>query len=332
MSVQGSDAIFESFSTDFDAIRQEIAKQVVAQDDAVLGSLTALVCGGHALLEGVPGSGKTVLSLALAEATGLSMQRIQFTPDLMPADMIGTYVVMETPQGRRTFEFQQGPIFTNLVLADHINRGTPKTQSALLEAMEGETVSVAQETFRLPQPFFVLASQNPQESEGVFPLPEPELDRFLFKLTFQAPSASELEQILHRTTGVETPQLRAIVDSKRVQELRATVRKAGISAAAQRYAIDLVLASHPQGDRAPQEVRRFARCGASPRGAQAMILGAKVRALSQGRAEATAADVRAVAHAALRHRVLLNFEGQAEGVSADALVDKLLAAVAAPGA
>ena len=317
----------DGFRDDFEAIRHEIGKLFVGQFEAVDGVLAALFSGGHVLLEGVPGVGKTVLATTLAEVVGLAMVRLPFTPDLTPADIIGTYVILETPQGRRTFEFHQGPLFSHVVLADHVNRGTPKTQSALLEAMESPTVSVASEKFQLPQPFFVVATQNPQDMEGTFPLPEPELDRFQFKVSMAPPSAADLDQILQRTTDAARPSVHAVVDGRRVLEMQTMVRQVPVSADARRLAISLVAATHPQGGSSPDTVRRYVRYGSSPRGAQAMLLGAKVRALAAGRGEATVADMKSVVHAALRHRLILGFEGQAEEVRPDGLIDDLLKSV-----
>lgn len=314
----------QGFCDDFERLRRELGKCVVGQEDALEGLLTALVTGGHVLLEGVPGVGKTLLVRSLAELSELAFQRIQFTPDLMPADLLGTYVVMETPQGRRTFQFHQGPIFANIVLADQINRGMPKTQSALLEAMEGQSITVARETFRLPQPFFVMATQNPLEMEGTFPLPEPQLDRFFFKLLLRPPTIDQLEAILERTTEALPPMLSRIVDGPRLLEMRQIARSVSIPGPLRRAASGLVAATQPDADQAPEIVRRVVRYGCSPRGAQALVLGAKVRAAAEGRREVSPADLRAVAHAALRHRLILNFEGLAEGVQPDAVIDEIL--------
>jgi MoxR-like ATPase len=317
----------EGFRSDFDALRREIGKVVVGHSDVVEGMLTAVVAGGHVLLEGVPGLGKTVLVGAMADALQLTFQRIQFTPDLMPADLIGTYVVVENPQGRRTFDFHKGPLFSHIVLADQINRGTPKTQSALLEAMEGQTISVANETFQLPQPFFVFATQNPLEMEGTFPLPEPQLDRFLLKLLVGPPSEVEMGQILERTTEAAPPVVAKVADDRRILEMRDIARRVPIAAEVRRLAIAVVVATHPDHPRAPQSVRRFVRYGSSPRGAQAIVLAAKIRAIVEGRDEVSPADLRAVAPAALRHRLVLSFEGQAENVPPDRLIEDILAAV-----
>ncbi len=312
------------FQRDFDAMRTEVGKIIVGHQAVVNGVLTALVNGGHVLLEGVPGIGKTALIESLADVLQLTFQRIQFTPDLMPSDLIGTYVVMENQQGRRTFEFQKGPIFSHLVLADQINRGVPKTQSALLEAMEGDTVSVSNETIQIPQPFFVMATQNPLDMEGTFPLPEPELDRFQFKLLLSPPSEDEIEEILRRTTEGEPPVAARVVDGNRLLEMREIAQQVAIDANLRRQAVLLVAATHPRHPQAPEEVRQLVRYGSSPRGAQALVLGAKVRAAAAGRAEVSLDDLRAVAPAALRHRILLNFEGQAEEIAADTLVDRVM--------
>jgi len=322
----------KSFRNDFEAMRREVRKAIVGQKAAVEGLLTAMVTGGHVLLEGVPGLGKTELVETLAEVARISFQRIQFTPDLMPADLLGTYVVMETTGGRRTFEFQKGPIFSNLVMADQLNRGTPKTQSALLEAMEGGEVSVANETFELPEPFFVMATQNPLEMEGTFPLPEPQLDRFAFKLLFSPPDVEQIVEILERTTEGEPPVVAEVVDDRRLLEMRAIARRIPIEPELRRKAALLVAASHPSHSQAPEPIRRYVRYGASPRGAQALVAGAKVRAIVAGRGEVAAEDIRAVAADALRHRLILNFEGQAEEIPSDRLVTGLVDAVLGPAA
>ncbi len=314
------------FRRDLESLGQEIHKVVVGQDEVIEGVVAAVAVGGHVLVEGVPGLGKTVLVETLADALQLSFQRIQFTPDLMPADLLGTHVVMENAQGRRTFEFQKGPLFSHLILADHINRGLPKTQSALLEAMESGEVTVSNESFDLPQPFFLMATQNPIDMEGAFPLPEPEVDRFLFKLRSLPPTEDELEQILERTTEGEPITARKVLDGKRLLELRELVQKAPVEPEARRRAVAVCAATQPDSPRAPEEVRRFVRYGASPRGAQSLVLGAKVHAIMAGRYGATADDVQAVARPALRHRLLLNYEGQAEGIDPDRLIELVLAA------
>ena len=318
------DETLAHFQEDFDALRREIAKVVVGQAEAIDAVLTATVAGGHVLVEGVPGLGKTVLVQTLADVLDLSFNRIQFTPDVMPSDLLGTYVIMETAQGRRTFEFQKGPIFAHFILADQINRGMPKTQSALLQAMEGDAINVAQEVFHLPQPFFVMATQNPLDMEGTFPLPEPEIDRFFFKVSVAAPTCEEIETILERTTQFEPAETRAIVDGKRLLEMRQLARSGYLDAGLRRWAAHVVAATHPGFAQAPELVRRYVRYGASPRGAQALVLGAKVRAAAAGRSAVAKEDLVAVAGSALRHRILLNFEGQAENIPTDRLIEAIL--------
>ncbi len=317
----------QDFRRQFDALRKEVGRFVVGQEEAIEGLLTALILGGHVLLDGLPGLGKTLLVRALAGSLDASFQRIQCTPDLMPADVIGTYVVMETPQGRRTFEFQKGPLFAHLVLADHVNRATPKTQSALLEAMDEATITVATESFRLPEPHVIVATQNPLESEGSYPLPEAQIDRFLLKLAMTRPRVLEMEEILDRTTGPESIQPRAVLSGEQVLELRRVARSVAVSPGVRRWAIELVAATHPDHPSAPEAVRRFVRHGCGPRAAQAMVLGSKVRALLAGRGEVQPDDMRAIAPAALRHRLLLNFRGQAEGVDCEQLIAALMEAV-----
>jgi MoxR-like ATPase len=324
--VRANEQLLSGFRDDFDALRREVAKIVVGQPQVIDGVLIATVAGGHVLVEGVPGVGKTVLVETLADVLGLSSNRIQFTPDLMPSDLLGTYVVMETPQGRRTFEFQQGPIFANLIQADHINRGTPKTQSALLQAMEGEVIAMGHEVFHLPQPFFVMATQNPLEMEGTFPLPEPEIDRFFFKLLAPPPTGREIEEILERTTEGLPPETRAVVDGKRLLEMRGIARSVTVDPALRRWVAGLVMATQPGDPSAPEPVRRWVRYGAGARAAQAMVLGAKVLAAADGRGEVAREDIAGLALPALRHRVFLNFEGQAENVQADRLVESVLEA------
>jgi MoxR-like ATPase len=312
------------FREDFEALRSEIAKVIVGHEDIVAGTLISLVAGGHVLLEGVPGLGKTLLVRTLADALRLKFQRIQFTPDLMPADLIGTNVVLETPEGQRKFEFQPGPVFANVLLADEINRATPKTQSALLEAMQERSVTVAGTTHPLPRPFFALATQNPLEMEGTYPLPEAQLDRFFFKLLVKFPAGEEIEDILGRTTEADEPRARPVLDGAAVLAMGRLARQVPVAAAVRRYAVDVVLATHPDQPQAPALTRRYVRYGASPRGAQAILLAAKIRALLDQRFNVAREDVRAVAHPALRHRIILNFEGQAENVRPDRVIDDIL--------
>jgi MoxR-like ATPase len=320
----------DRFRADFDALRREVGKVIVGHEAIVEGTLTALIAGGHVLLEGVPGLGKTLLVRTLADALRLKFQRIQFTPDLMPADLIGTNVVLENPEGGRRFEFQQGPVFANLVLADEINRATPKTQSALLEAMQERSVTVAGRTYDLGRPFFGLATQNPLEMEGTYPLPEAQLDRFFFKLLVKFPRADELEQILDRTTESADPQAVPVFDGQRIVELSHLARRIPIAGELRRYAIALVLGTHPESEHATELTRRYVRYGSSPRGAQAIILAAKIRAILDHRYHVAREDIRAAAHPALRHRLILNFEGQAENVRPDDVIDNLLETIESP--
>ncbi len=305
-------------------LRGEIGNVIVGQDEIALGVIIGLLADGHVLLEGIPGLGKTRLVRTLADALHVEFSRIQFTPDLMPADIVGTHVLREDERGRRRLVFEPGPIFANLLLADEINRATPKTQSALLEAMQETTVTVGGETNPLGPPFFVLATQNPLEMEGTYPLPEAQLDRFLFKLRMTYPGTEELHTILDRTTSGHTPTAAALWTAEQVMTMRRAVRLAPIARPVQDYAIRLGLATRPEGDRPAEAVRRYVRIGASPRGVQAMVLGAKVHALIRGRAHVSREDIRAVALPALRHRVLLNFEGEAERIDLDDLLQDLV--------
>ena len=334
MSTSGQiDQQLKQFDADFEALRREIGRVIVGQEEVIEGLLMAMVAGGHVLLEGLPGLGKTRLVRALAAAVDLSFQRIQCTPDLMPADVIGTYVVMETPQGRRTFEFQKGPLFANLVLADQVNRTTPKTQSALLEAMDEESITVSTETFRLPRPYLVVATQNPLEMEGTYPLPEAQIDRFFFKLVVGRPSCEQMEQILDRTTEAEQVKPRAVVDGSRILEMGQLIRMVPVADEIRRWAVSLVAATHPDSELAPEIVRQYVHYGSSPRGAQAMILGAKARAILDGRYHVSSEDLRAVAPWALRHRLILNFRGQAdESIQPDAIIATVLQSIPEPTA
>ena len=314
----------ETFRATAAAIEQEVGRVIVGQQALIRGVLITLLAGGNALLEGVPGLGKTMLIRTLADVLDVQFSRIQFTPDLMPADITGTNIIAEDEQGRRFFRFEPGPIFANLVLADEINRATPKTQSALLEAMQERTVTVARQIHTLPQPFFVLATQNPLEMEGTYPLPEAQLDRFFFKIDVPFPSVEELVEIARRTTGAETPRAQTVADGATVLAMQALAREVPIADAVLTYVARLVRATHPTDANAPDTVRRYVRYGASPRGMQAIILAAKITALLDGRFNVAFDDVRAVATPALRHRIGLNFEALAEGVSADTIVETLL--------
>ena len=305
------------FRQTFRAIQNELSRVIVGQRDLLDLAIVAMLSGGHVLLEGVPGLGKTLLVRTLAQALDLRFSRIQFTPDLMPADILGTNLVVQDDSGRRRFEFQPGPIFAQIVLADEINRATPKTQSALLEAMQEHAVTTAGETRRLDEPFFVLATQNPIEMEGTYPLPEAQLDRFLFKLRVPFPALADLQEIIDRTTGPEEPRVTRVADGGAVVRMQALARQVPVAAHVREYAARLVLSTHPESTGAVGTARRFVRYGASPRGVQALILAGKVRALSQGRVNVAVEDLRALALPALRHRLILNFEGEAEGTDPD---------------
>jgi len=309
------------------AIEAEVGKVIVGQAEVVRHVLICIIAGGHALLEGVPGLGKTMLIKTLGEVLELQFARIQFTPDLMPADIVGTDIIEEAGDGRRQFRFQPGPLFANLVLADEINRATPKTQSALLEAMQEHSVTVAKRTYKLDEPFFVLATQNPIEMEGTYPLPEAQLDRFLFKVNVDFPSSGELVEILARTTGRNAPVPMKAASGAQMVAMGRLARQIPVPSHVSDFVARLVVASHPDHEAAPPMVKQFLRYGSSPRGGQALILGAKITALFAGRLNVAFEDIVAVAPAALRHRLLLNFEGQAEGVTPDDLVNELLKSV-----
>jgi MoxR-like ATPase len=317
----------EEFAARYKAVREQIGRVIVGHEDIVHGVLTCLFVGGHALLEGVPGLGKTLLVRTLAQTLDLEFSRIQFTPDLMPADILGTNMVVETPEGRRVFEFQKGPIFTQICLADEINRATPKTQSAMLETMQERRVSIAGKVFPMEPPFFVMATQNPIEQEGTYPLPEAQLDRFFFKLLVGYSGREELSAIIDRTTrGVEvTPE--KVMDGSEIVKWQRLVREVIVAPHVQDYIVRLALATHPEGEFAQPITNQYLRWGASPRGAQTVTLAAKVRALLAGRYNVSFEDVRRVFLPAMRHRVILNFEAQAEGVDADHVLTEVLAKV-----
>ncbi len=315
----------DAFRRDYHAVRQEIGKAIVGHDEIIEGVLTCLFVGGHALLEGVPGLGKTALIRALSQALHLKFNRIQFTPDLMPADVIGTNIIQEDEHGRRQFKFLEGPIFAQIVLADEINRATPKTQSAMLEAMQEKQVTSGGEIRKLERPFFVMATQNPLEQEGTYPLPEAQLDRFFYKLIVQYSGRSELHEILNRTTAGAQPDLNAVLDAERIVAHQELVRRVVIAPHVQDYAIRVTLATHPGGMYAIPMTGQFLRVGASPRAAQAITLASKVKALLDGRFHVSFADIKAVAIPAMRHRVILNFEGEAEGITTDMVLEKILA-------
>ena len=308
------------------AIERQVGQVIVGQRELVRHTLITMLAGGNALLEGVPGLGKTMLVRTLAQAVDCQFSRIQFTPDLMPADIVGTNLIAEDERGRRHFQFEQGPIFSNLVLADEINRATPKTQSALLEAMQERSVTVAKATRPLPEPFFVLATQNPLEMEGTYPLPEAQLDRFFFKVDVPFPTVDDLVEIANRTTGAATPQAEPVADGAQIVAMQDLARGVPIAGHVTAYAARLLKATHP-GDGAPDAVRRYVRYGASPRGMQAMILAGKIMALLDNRYNVAFEDIRGAALPALRHRLILNFEAQAEGITTDSVIAGVLQVV-----
>ncbi len=320
-------AACDAFRSDYRKVHDEIGKAIVGHTEIIDGVLTCLFIGGHALLEGVPGLGKTALIRALADALHLKFSRIQFTPDLMPADVIGTNVIEENAHGRREFKFMEGPIFAQIVLADEINRATPKTQSALLEAMQEKQVTAGGALRKLEQPFFVMATQNPLEQEGTYPLPEAQLDRFFFKLVVKYSNRQELHEILDRTTKDLRPQINPVIDAERIIAHQQLIRRVVIAPHVQDYAIRCTLATHPQGEFAVPMVNQFLRVGASPRAAQSICLASKVRALLDGRYHVSFQDIKEVCIPAMRHRVILNFEGDAEGITTDMVLEKVIEGV-----
>ena len=311
----------------YNSLREEIGKVIVGQKAIVDGTLHALFANGHVLLEGVPGLGKTLLVRTLSQVLDLSFNRIQFTPDLMPADVLGTNMVHETDDGKRAFEFQHGPIFAHLVLADEINRATPKTQSAMLEAMQERSVTIGGEIRKLDLPFFVLATQNPIDQEGTYPLPEAQLDRFFYKLLVDYPTAGELSEIVTRTTEGTKVEVSKVVNGATLIELQQLVQQVPVASHVKDYAVRLILATHPNTETAQEITNQFLKFGSSPRGAQALLLGAKVRALTEGRFNVSFDDVAEVALPALRHRLIVNFEAEAEGVTTDLVLQKIMAGV-----
>lgn len=322
-----ADINIEEFSKLARAIEAEVGRVIVGQKDVVRGVIICILAGRHALLEGVPGLGKTMLIRSLADALDLKFARIQFTPDLMPADITGTDILEEDEHGRKVKQFQSGPVFANLLLADEINRATPKTQSALLEAMAEQSVTVANRTYHLEPPFFVLATQNPLEMEGTYPLPEAQLDRFMFKVNVKYPTTSDLVTVLERTTGAATPHAQKVADGKEIISMGKLALNTPVASHVNEYVARLIVATHPDDPSAPEKVKQFVRYGASPRGAQALILGGKINALLEGRFNVSFEDIAAVAPATLRHRLLLNFEGLAEGIPTDEIISDLLKAV-----
>jgi MoxR-like ATPase len=319
----------EAFAERAQAIEREVGRVIVGQADLVRHTLTCLLANGHALLEGVPGLGKTMLVRTIADVIDCNFNRIQFTPDLMPADITGTNILIEE-EGSRVFRFQPGPVFANLVLADEINRATPKTQSSLLEAMQEQQVTVARHRYPLDPPFFVLATQNPLEMEGTYPLPEAQLDRFMFKVMVPFPSEEDLVRIVERTTGSDSPTASKVCTAAEVVEMQRLAKAVPIAPHVAAYAVSVLAATHPDQPRAPELVREYVRYGGSPRGAQALVTAGKIGALLDGRFNVSIDDIRAAALPALRHRIILNFEGEAEGITTEAAVRAILDTVAAP--
>jgi len=314
----------EEFRKDYEKLRAEIGKVIVGMDEIVRGVLVCLFAGGHALLEGVPGLGKTLLVRTLAQTLDLQFSRIQFTPDLMPADIIGTNMVNESAEGRRYFQFEKGPVFGNVILADEINRATPKTQSALLEAMQEHTVTVSGTRYVLDEPFFVLATQNPLEMEGTYPLPEAQLDRFFFKLLVRYPNREQLSTILARTTQVDVPVGTQVMEKEVVRDWMRLAREIVVAPHVEDYAVRLVLATQPETEFATDMARKCVRYGSSPRGAQALMLSGKIHAVLDGRYNVSFKDIADGVLPGLRHRMILNFEGEAEGLTSDKVLEDLI--------
>lgn len=313
----------QQFASDFFRVEEEIGSVIIGQKELVRNVLTAMVAGGNVLLEGMPGLGKTQLVKAVGDAVDLYFSRIQFTPDLMPADVTGTTVMNREENGNMSFVFRKGPIFANLVLADEINRATPKTQSALLEAMQEHTVTGGSQTYRLEEPFFVLATQNPLETEGTYPLPEAQMDRFLFKLDVAFPNKEELMKIVLSTTDGKVHRASKVMDGKRLLQMREIAQQVPVAEPVAEYLMDLILKTHPENPEAPELVRQYVRYGASPRGAQAVLQAARIFALLAGRYHVAYEDIKQAAKPALRHRIFLNFEGMAEGKTPDEIIEAL---------
>ncbi len=330
MTTEISRESVKRFQENYEKLRNEIAKRIVGYRENIDQVLTAMFAGGHVLLEGVPGLGKTLMVKTISEATHLSFRRVQFTPDLMPADITGVNVIHDDEHGGRQFRFQAGPIFAHLVLADEVNRATPKTQSSLLEAMQEHRVTVGGTTHLLPEPFWVLATQNPIEMEGTYPLPEAQVDRFFFKVNVAPQGEEELLGIITRTTGDDPAQIDPVLNQEEIIAMQNTVRQVLCAEFVQRYAARIALATHPDRPQATDMTRRYVRFGVSPRGVQTLILGAKVRALLADRYNVSCADIREIARPALRHRIIRNFEAEAENISTDAILDDILKHVAEP--
>ena len=319
-----NDEIIKSFSEDFLKIEYEIGKMIIGQKDIIRNVLIAIIGGGNVLLEGLPGLGKTQLVKAFGKTLGLDFSRIQFTPDLMPADVTGTNIVTKDKEGKSVFEFKEGPIFSNIVLADEINRATPKTQSALLEAMQERTVTVGNETYKLPEPFFVLATQNPVEQEGTYALPEAQMDRFMFKLNVEYPKKEELLKILTLTTGTNKEDINISSNGEKILKMREIAKEVPIASSVYEYIIDLIMKCHPESDNSLDIVKKYVNYGSSPRGAQSVVTAARIVALINGRYNVSFEDVNYVIKPSLRHRLYLNFEASADGISSDYIIDKII--------
>jgi MoxR-like ATPase len=317
----------EWFKSTFEKVRAEVRKAIVGQEELVEGVLVGLAANGHVLLEGMPGLGKTLLVKSLSQSLNLDFSRIQFTPDMMPADVTGTNILAQTDAGARSFEFRRGPVFANIVLADEINRATPKTQSAMLEAMQERSVTVGGKRHDLPEPFLVMATQNPIEQEGTYPLPEAQLDRFFFKLLVSYPTKAELADVVHRTTAGEHAEPQPVASGEDVLRMRSIVREVPIAQNVLDYGLQIVVGTHPEGEGATEIAERYCRFGSSPRGAQSLITAAKVFALLAGRFNVSKEDLKRAAKPALRHRILLNFEAEADAMTADRVIDDVVAAV-----
>ncbi|MFV1993980.1 MAG: AAA family ATPase [Verrucomicrobiales bacterium] len=331
--------LFTEFTRDFGTLKGEIQKAIVGYDELITESLVAIFSQGHVLLEGVPGLGKTYLVRVISEVLGLDPGRVQCTPDLMPADILGTHILNEDENGRRVLHFEKGPVFKNLILVDEINRATPKTQAALLEVMQEHTVTAGGERHELPEPFFVMATQNPMEMEGTYPLPEAQLDRFMFKIRVHYPSFESLVEISKRTTGAQEVKLKTIMSGEKLMEYQGILSRVPVADPITEYAAKLILATHPEaateaapeaGGKVAGKVGRYVSYGASPRGLQALVRGARVHTVLDGRSAVSVEDVKLVTKVALRHRVILNFEGEAESVDIDQLLDELIEAVPTP--
>ncbi len=313
----------DAFCETFACIRDEISKFIVGQDEIIDDVLIAIICGGHVLLEGVPGLGKTALVTTIAQTLHLNFRRVQFTPDLLPADISGTQIMVER-EGKKVFEFQQGPIFTNILLADEINRATPKTQSAMLETMQEKSVTVAGKTYPLDSPFFVLATQNPIEQDGTYPLPEAQLDRFFFKLYVEVPSHDEFSEILNRTGGLKAPEINAVASADDLKNMADLYKEVPIDGDVQNHLVKVVLATHPEDQHSPEVVKKYVRHGSSPRGAQSILAASRVKALLEGRYHVAKDDVDRMVIPALRHRIILSFEGEAEGMKPDTVLQEVI--------